>query len=128
MTRRSEIARKRPRIFTREKTRFLLATYGAKGAKPRCPMRVSTILLTDQSAQQRDRREQHHENDRDIKDQFFNPTACFKARARAWRAERAAQASAAYLEKNEENDGYAQDNLNDANRRKPLLQNSSSLS
>src|SRR5581483_12097286 len=85
-------------------------------------------FLTDQRAQQRDRREKHHENNRDIKDQLLNATARLKGCAGAWRAKCAAQTGAADLEQDKKKNGYAQNNLNDANRRKPLLQNSSSLS
>ena len=76
--------------------------------------------LADQRAQERDSREKHHENDRDIEDQFFNSTTRFEGRARAWSAEGATQTGSAYLEQNKQNNGYAQDNLNNANRRKPL--------
>src|SRR5258708_6180292 len=78
------------------------------------------VELADQGTGQRDCREKHHEDNRDVKDQLFDSTACFEGRARAGgAAEGATQASSAYLEKDETNDGYAQNNLNDANGRKP---------
>lgn len=93
----------------------------ARLAEQKCP-------LPNQRTQQRDRREQNYEDNRDIKDQLLNPTARFEGCARAWRAKCTAQASAPDLEQDKKNNGYAQDNLNDAYCRKPLLQNSSSLS
>jgi hypothetical protein len=84
--------------------------------------------LTNQRPQQRNGGEEDYEDDRDIKDQLLNPTARFEGCARAWRAKRAAQAGATNLEQDKKNNGYAQNYLNDAYRRKPLLQNSSSLS
>lgn len=86
------------------------------------------MLLADQGSKQGDCRKKNHENNGNVENQLFNSTAGLKSCAGAGRTEGAAQTSAAHLEKNKENNGDAQDNLNDANRRKPLLQNSSSLS
>lgn len=99
-------------------------------------MRISSIPLpyqdvaglANQRAQEGDSREKYHKDNCDIEHQLFDSASRFKSCARAWSTEGATQASAAYLEQNKQKNGHAQDNLNDANGRKPLLQNSSSLS
>ena len=85
-------------------------------------------LLADQGAGQGDCREKDHKNNRDVEDQFLNTTARFKGGTGIGGSKSAAQPGAAHLEQNKEDDGYTQDNLDDANRRKPLLQDPSSLS
>jgi hypothetical protein len=103
-----------PHVYIEILSAFSLASLASSSALA-CP-----VELADQGTGQRDCREKHHEDNRDVKDQLFYSTACFEGCARAGgAAEGATQASAAYLEKYETNDGYAQNNLNDANGRKP---------
>ena len=81
------------------------------------------VSLTDKGTKQRDGREKHHEDDGDIKDQFLYSPARFKGRDGVRCAKSAAQAGAAHLEKNKEDDSTRQNNLDNANCRKPLCQN-----
>ncbi len=86
------------------------------------------FVLADQGTGQRDCREKDHKHNRDVEDQFLNASACFKGGTGIGRSKSATQTGSAHLEQNKEDDGYTQDNLDDANRRKPLLQDPSSLS
>ncbi len=85
-------------------------------------------MLTDQGSYKRDRREQDHKDDGNIENQLLNTAPRLEGGINARGSKGATQSGATYLEQNEENDGKTQDNLNNANRRKPLLQDYSSLS